>query len=303
MKHGALFLTVLALGGLLACQKAAEQTTTTTAPAAAPKPVQKSAIDGLSTPESVLYDPDQDVYFISNINGSPLETDNNGFISRVNPDTLAVDLKWIEAGKNNVTLNAPKGMAIIGDTLYVSDITSVRKFNRRTGAPEGEIRIPGSTFLNDLASDGNILYLTDSGLKSDGKGGFAPTGSDAVWKIEKDKPSKLASGKDLNAPNGVAVLNAQVWVVTFGSNELYSIDNGKKANVVKLPQGQLDGLVPLIDGTFLISSWEGSDVYRGPAAGPFTVVVENVKSPADIGYDTKRYRLLIPHFQENRVTI
>src|SRR5438477_2299012 len=92
----------------------------------ASKPTQIS--QGLQTPESVLYDADQDVYFISNINGQPLNADNNGYISRVKPDTLQGDLQWIQAGKNGVTLNAPKGLVIAGDTLYVADLTTVRKF-------------------------------------------------------------------------------------------------------------------------------------------------------------------------------
>ena len=44
-------------------------------------------------------------------------------------------------------------------------------------------------------------------------------------------------------------------------------------------------------------------MYRGTATGPFTPAIENVTSPADIGYDTKRKRVLVPHFTENKVTI
>ena len=44
-------------------------------------------------------------------------------------------------------------------------------------------------------------------------------------------------------------------------------------------------------------------MYRGKHRGDWKAVVENVKSPADIGYDTKRHRLLIPIFQGNTVII
>jgi hypothetical protein len=94
-----------------------------------------------------------------------------------------------------------------------------------------------------------------------------------------------------------------VWVVSFGANELYQIEKGKKTNVTTLPKGGLDGLVHLGDGSFLVSSWDGKAVYRGKPGGAFTAVVENVTAPADIGYDTKRHRLLIPHFMDNIVTI
>ena len=276
------------------------------APVAPKQPVTKKAdqiTQDLQTPESVLYDADQDVYFISNINGNPTAVDDNGYISRVNAETLQGDMKWVEGGKANVTLNAPKGLAILGDTLYVCDLTVVRKFDRKTGAPKGEVAIPGSTFMNDAASDGKSVYVSDSGLKAGAGGNFEPTGTDAVWQITADKPKQIAKGKDLKAPNGVEIADGKVWVVTFGANELYQIDKGKKTNVTTLPKGSLDGLVHLADGSFLVSSWDAKAVYRGKPGGAFTAVVENVNSPADIGYDTKRKRVLIPHFMDSIVTV
>ena len=296
-------LTVL----IVACQKNESTTDTAVATPAPPKtstaPQPVTINQGLQTPESVLWDPQQDVYFISNINGQPLAADNNGYISRVNPDTMQVDVKWIEGGKPGVTLDAPKGMAIVGDTLYVADITSVRKFDRKSGAPQGEIKIPGSTFLNDVASDGIAVYVSDSGLKAGAGGNFEPTGTDAIWKISRDAAMKIAAGDDLKRPNGVEAKGGKLWVVSFGGNELYQLDHGKKKNVATLPKGSLDGLVLLEDGTFLVSSWDGKAVYRGPAAGPFRTVLENVNAPADIGYDSKRNRLLVPHFMDSIVTI
>ena len=273
----------------------------TTSPTATSTPATPQKLTGFQTPESVLWDPDQDVYFVSNINGEPTAADDNGFISRINPETMQIDLKWIDAAKPDILLNAPKGLGILGDNLYVADLTVVRKFDRKTGKPAGEIKIPGSTFLNDIASDGKSVYVTDSGLKAGAKG-FEPTGTDAVWRITNDKPEKLASGSDLNRPNGVEIAEGKIWVVSFGSNELYQISNGKKTSVAKLPKGSLDGLVHLGDGSFLVSSWEGKAVYRGKG-NSFQTVVDNVDSPADIGYDTKRHRLLIPHFMENVVTV
>ena len=271
-------------------------TTATTAAAAAPQ-----KLTGFQTPESVLWDPDQDVYFVSNINGQPTAADDNGFISRVNPETLQIDLKWIDAAKPDILLNAPKGLGILGDDIYVADLTVVRKFNRKTGKPDGEIKIPGSTFLNDIASDGQSVYVTDSGMKA-GANGFEGTGTDAVWKITNDKPEKIASGTELNRPNGVDIAEGKIWVVSFASNELYQIADGKKTSVAKIPKGSLDGLVHLADGSFLVSSWESKTVYRGKG-NAFKPIVENVDSPADIGYDVKRHRLLVPHFMENVVTI
>ena len=106
---------------------------------------------GLATPESVLYDADGDRYLVSNINGKPYEKDGNGFISVLSPEGQVTTLKWIEGGKNKVKLDAPKGMAIAKGVLYVADITVVRTFDAKTGAPKGDIAIPGASFLNDIA--------------------------------------------------------------------------------------------------------------------------------------------------------
>lgn len=299
MRLRSLLLIVLALA---ACQKnetTATDTMPTTPPATSAAAPTPQISEGLQTPESVLYDADQDVYFISNINGQPLATDDNGYISRVNAETLKGDMKFIDGSKPDVTLNAPKGMTIVGDTLYVTDISTVRKFNRKTGAPEGEVRIVGTTFLNDATSDGTSVYVTDSGMDAS----FKPTGTDGIWKITANKATKVASGADLKGPNGIAVTGGTVWAVSYGGNELYQIDKGKKTNVTTLPKGSLDGLVQLADGSLLISSWDGKAVYRGKPGGAFTAVAENINSPADIGYDTKRNRLLIPHFMDNIVTI
>jgi sugar lactone lactonase YvrE len=266
---------------------------------AAPKPV--AAYSGFETPESVLYDEQGDRYLVSNINGKVTDADNNGFISSLSPDGQVTTLKWIEGGKNKVKLDAPKGLAIAKGVLYVADITTVRMFDVKSGAPKGEVKIAGSTFLNDLAAgpDGKV-YVSDSGMKA-GAGGFEGTGTDAVYVIEGGKAKAIAKSTELGRPNGLAVTDKGVVVVTFGSGELYLLDaKGQKTDVTKPPKGALDGVVALGD-SLLVSSWEGAAIYRGKLGGTLEVALADQKSPADIGYDTKRGRVLVPHFTENTV--
>ena len=302
------FVLILVTLGTAGCRQEEPDLTvtapepSTTAPPTPPQPVMLT--EGFSTPESVLYDAEQDVYFVSNINGTPLEADDNGFISRINAETRQVEAQWITGAGGNVTLNAPKGMAIVGDELWVTDINRVAKFDRRTGEPRGAFNIRGTSFLNDMATDGKRVFVSDSGLKAGAGGDFAPTGTDAIWEVTGSKPQRLARGSDLNRPNGLAVSAAgELYAVTFGASELYAIDQGGKSRAITLPAGSLDGLVVLSDGQFLISSWDAKAVFRGPATGPFQPVVQNVDAPADIGFDSKRNLLLVPHFMENRVSI
>ena len=260
---------------------------------------------GFQTPESVFYDAKDDVYLVSNINGGPSAADGNGFISRVSPDGGKVELKWIEGGKKGVKLDAPKGLAAVGDTLYVADLTRVRMFDLATGKPRGEVALPGATFANDLAAgpDGTV-YASDSGIRIDDKG-VTPTRSDAVYAVAKGKATKLAAGEDLGHPNGLlwsGDKDGKLWVVTFGSGELYWLDKaGKKNDAQKLPKGSLDGVVALSDGSVLVSSWEGQEVLRGKPGGSWDVAIPGVKAPADIGFDTKRGRVLVPLFQDSAV--
>jgi sugar lactone lactonase YvrE len=259
---------------------------------------------GFETPESVLYDPASDVYLVANINGNPTAADGNGFVSRVTPSGRVVALKWIDGTRPGTTLNAPKGMAIVGDTLYVSDITAVRLFDRRTGRFKASVDIPGATFVNDLASapDGSV-YVTDSGLRPD----FSPSGTDAVYRIDPmGTLSTVARRTALRNPNGIAVRpNGRLVVVTFSKpGEVLTLArNGQLVGAWTLPAGQLDGVVILPDGALLVSSWEASAVYRVERGGTARVVVRNVPSPADIGYDSKRGRVLIPIFTKSQVVI
>jgi hypothetical protein len=268
--------------------------------APAPVPVFK-VTEGIATPESVLYDEANDRYLVSNINGKPDEADNNGYITELSPEGKVVKDKFIAGGVGKVKLDAPKGTGIFGGILYVADITVVRKFDLKTGAPKGDIPVPGATFLNDIAvaKDGRV-FVSDSGIKV-GKGGFEPTGSDAVYVIDKGKLKTVAKGKDLAGPNGLLVVDNGVLVVSFGAAELFRLDEkGVKQDVTKIPGGVLDGIAQAGD-SLLISSWATSTIYRGKLGGTFEPVLTDLKGPADITFDSKRKRVLVPRFLENAV--
>ena len=265
-------------------------------------PVAAWTTPGFQTPESVLYDPDGDRYLVTNINGKPVDADNNGYISELSPDGKITKEKLIAGGANKVTLNAPKGAAISGGVLYVADIDTVRMFDLKTLASKGDVKIAGATFLNDVAAGPDSkVYVSDSGLKQ-GPKSLDPTGTDAVYVIEKGKAKPLAKTKDLGQPNGVWVTPKGLFVNTFGTNEVFRLDDkGAKQDVTKAPKGGLDGL--FIDGdTIWVSSWEGQAIYTGKIGGTLDTAFSGLKSPADFGVDTKRKRIVIPLFLENTVT-
>src|SRR5688500_2048769 len=164
------FLTAeLTAGVLVACAKeqpAADTAAAGNTTAAATTAQKLGETAGFNVPESVRYDAELDAYYVSNINGNPSQKDNNGFISRVRADSTNVMTMLVEGGKGGVTLHAPKGMALRGDTLFVADIDAMRMFNRRTGASLGavDLRAQKATFLNDVAVGPDGIYITDTGI-------------------------------------------------------------------------------------------------------------------------------------------
>ncbi len=262
-------------------------------------------VQGFATPESVLHDTIADVYLVSNVNGSPVGKDGNGFISRVSPDGEVLQREWVSGATQGVTLNAPKGLAIRDGKLYVADIDCVRMFDRETGAPAGEVCLKNATFLNDIAAspDGS-MFFTDSGLQM-GANGLVPDGSDAVYRlIDDDRVVAVKKDTGLGAPNGIAVGSRGILVASFGSGEVYRLDaEGNRTDMMPASQRQLDGIVMLPDGGFMMSSWGDSAVYRVGGDGKVTKAVTGVEAPADIGYDARRNRVLIPLFNGNEVLI
>ena len=245
---------------------------------------------GFSTPESVLYDPEGDLYLVANINGNPAAKDWNGFISRISPQGGLLVLKWIDGKAADVTLNAPKGMALSGNRLYVADIDVLRVFDRETGAPLGEIEIPGASFLNDVAAaeDGTI-YITDSNIG-------------AVYRLPPDgSAEQVVEAGQINGPNGIQVRGETVLVAT-GGGQIYRLgDDGALSLEFEVPASGLDGLILLDDGGGLVSSWGGSAVYRFDGERQVSELFGGIDAPADIGFDKKRGYVLIPHLQHNRV--
>jgi sugar lactone lactonase YvrE len=278
------------------------------APKAPPPPAPAPVLTfkgAFATPESVFYDAAADRYLVSNINGKPDGVDGNGYISELSPDGAIKTPKLIAGGVNSVKLDAPKGLIIVGKELWVTDISVVRKFDLKTLAPKGDIALPEATFANDiaLAKDGKV-YVSDSGIKV-GEKGFEPTGSDQVFVIDKGgKVTVVAKSKDLGGPNGLAFGPKGLLVNTINSNEIYGLGpKGEKVEVVKLPNGGLDGFL-IVGDSALVTSWAASTIYRGKLGGSsYEPVVQNVRGPADIGWDSKRSRVLLPRFLDDVVEV
>lgn len=256
-------------------------------------PIRVSGV-GFAGPAAVLHDSDFDRYYVSNANGSLEADDDNGFISLLSPSGDTIALKWIDGSSTEVSLSAPRGMTFAGQYLYVADISTIRRFDRRSGAPHGEVPIPGAVALNDVdAADDETLYFTDSGDS---------TRAGAVYRLSQDGTlDTLARGPDLGHPTGIAVTGDSVWVVSR-AGEMYRVAGGKRVDVVTLPSAGLEGLVVFAGDAFVTTS-DGRSVLRGKLGGPFSPLLAEVDGPANLGHDLWRNRILVPLFRSNEVRI
>lgn len=293
---------------LCACGKkesAADSTSTAAAPPSTASKVGETS--GFNVPESVKYDAELDVYFVSNINGNPSQKDNNGWIGRVHADSIGVMTKLVEGGKGGVNLNAPKGMAIRGDTLFVADIDMLRRFNKRTGAPleNVSLREQQATFLNDVAAGPDGIYVTDTGIRFDAQGAMTQPGVSRVFKVVGTTVTSARLNADsLFNPNGIAwdSRNSRFVLAPFGGPNISAWKPGDSTFTTMVTgPGGYDGVEVMDNGNVLVSSWTDSTVYILHGGTHMMALVKNVSAPADIGVDTKRNLVAIPRFNDGKV--
>jgi sugar lactone lactonase YvrE len=262
-------------------------------------------VDSLDAPEAARFDPELGVYFVSNVNGSPLTKDGNGYISRITRDGQVDSLKFIAGGRGGAKLDAPKGIAIKGDTLWVADIDAARAFDKRSGKPLAIVSLVGKAkFLNDAAvgPDGAISF-TDTGVADDGKGGMGHPGPDRVFRVEGRKAAVALEFKDKPGPNGLTWDSAgsAFVIVSFQGKSIYRwAPADSAATVVAEGPGMMDGIEALGGGRFVISTWTDSSLFV-LEGDKITKLVGGLPSPADIAFDAESGRVAVPLLMENRV--
>jgi len=239
----------------------------------------------LSTCESVLYDQDRDLLFVSCINGSPAEKNGLGFISLLEPDGNIKKLEWVKG------LNAPKGMGILDGKLVAADIDELVLIDISKAKIVDRIKVEGASFLNDIAigADGKI-YFTDS-----------DTG--IVWIYKDGELKQWLNG--LNRPNGLYIEEDRVLLSTSGSQDLRVIDKATgEMKVVTTEIGHGDGVeFTGKKGYYIASSWSGEVFLIKPDYSKVSLLKTSGQeiNSADIGFNIKEQVVYIPTFFDNRV--
>ncbi|MFH1214554.1 MAG: ATP-binding protein, partial [Candidatus Neomarinimicrobiota bacterium] len=183
-------------------------------------------------PESALYDYARTVIYVSNINGSPGAADGNGFISRVSPDGKLLNLHWIDG------LNAPKGMAIYRDTLYVTDLNAIALIDLNKAKLIGIIDLKAK-FLNDITVDRDgTLFCSDNV-------------DDIIYVVRNGQPTVWLSGGKHN-PNGLLAEANRLVMLSSATGYVNFIDYQTKTlrKWVRI-DGSPDGIVACRNGYLL----------------------------------------------------
>lgn len=237
----------------------------------------------LKVPESVLFDKENQVLYVSNVEGTdPWKADGKGSIGKVGLDGKIIAAEWVSG------LNAPKGTGMHNGKLYAADLGEIAVIDIASGKIDKKIPIEGAVGLNDISIDPNgIIYVTDSQGKK-------------LYKVENEKAEIIA--ENLTKPNGVL----------FHENEIYLLDNGGfyKMNadksltlIVDGMDGGTDGIENVQGNEFIVSCWEGALWYIN-ADGSKQLLLDTraeKKNTADIGFDRETKTVYVPTFWKNTV--
>lgn len=247
---------------------------------------------GFETPESVVFDADNQRLIVSNIVGDASAADGNGKLSLVGLDGAMIEADWVTG------LDAPKGSAITGGKLYVADITNLRIVDLASGAVE-TLAIEGASFLNDVTADSaGTIYVTD-------------TFANRIYAVADGAASILVEDPALGSPNGILADGDSLVTAGFGQlaekpedmvpGSLMRIDIATKTvSAVEGAEkfGFLDGIVKVGD-RYIVSDFFGGAIFAvTPGEAPETLATL-VMGSADIGSDGEA--IFVPMMMEGEL--
>lgn len=240
----------------------------------------------LTTCEAVLFDEASQTIYVANVNNSPWEKDNNGFISTINSKGEILELKWIDGG-----LSGPKGMGILNGKLYVNDIDRVVEVDITTKTITNEFKVDGNPQFNDITVASDVVYASSSAL-------------DAIYKIENGTINEIARDS-LGRLNGLLHQKEGVYYATSQSHTFGVYNQANKTfKTLTSNIGHGDGIVRLENGDFIVSSWSGEIFYINSKDWSKIQLLDTRAqkiNAADIDYIPATQTLLVPTFFHNRV--
>ncbi len=237
----------------------------------------------LKVPESVLFDANNKVLYVANIDGTePWGKDGKGSVGKVGMDGKIIKVDWV-AG-----LNAPKGMGLYKGKLYVADLENLVVIDIAKGSIEKTIAVENAQGLNDVTIDKNgVIYVSDSKAKK-------------LFRVENGKAELFLDS--LKGPNGVLMRGDDFYILDAGG--MYKVEKDKSlTKITDGMEGGTDGIENVTGNDFIISCWAGA-VWYVNADGTKQLLLDTraeKKNTADIGFDAKTKIVYVPTFWKNSV--
>jgi DNA-binding beta-propeller fold protein YncE len=254
------------------------------------------ATEDLMNPESVVYHPTSNSLYVSNVNGSPTEKDGNGFISRVSLDGELLELEWL-AG-----LDAPKGLALYGNKLYVADIDTLIEIDIPNARIVQRYKVDDAKFLNDVTSavDGSI-YVSDMVMNRIHR----LRGSDfTIWLEDEGllNPNGLLAEADYltvgawgKMTDGFATeVPGHMLRVSFNDMSISFLGDGS-------PIGNLDGVESDFRGGYYVTDWMVGKLYHINNMGNVELLLALEQGMADHEVILNKQLILLPMMNSNKL--
>jgi len=233
----------------------------------------------IPVPESVLFD--GNILYVSLIDGGGWDADGVGGVGKLSVNGKDFDGKWITG------LNAPKGLGKFGNKLYVADISEVVVIDIKNDKIEKKIPLEGASGLNDITvSSKGVVYVSDSKTST-------------IWKIQNDKPSVYL--ENIKGANGLKAIGNDLLFAQ--GKDLMKADAKKSVSKIAQVTEGIDGIEPVGNGDYIVTSWVGY-IYYVQANGHFETLLDtrsHNKNAADIGYDAAKKIVYVPTFMGKTV--
>lgn len=251
-------------------------------------------VSGLEQPESVIFDADKKVYYVSNVNGVPTDKDGNGYITIVDQNGKITNQHWVTG------LDAPKGMGLHKGKLYVADIDKVAIIDIASGKIETTLHAEGATFLNDITVSANgEVYISDT------------FGGNSIYRVKDGKIELWFKDDGLDFPNGLLSKGNEIIVASWGvvtnpetsetavKGKLISVSIAdKKVKDVTKPFINGDGLAAFKNG-YIVSDWVSGQIYFVDNKGTQKEIGSYGSGTADLMIN--KSTLLIPQMSEGKI--
>ncbi len=235
-------------------------------------------------PESIVYDPQGDRYFISSVgDGSVYVMNKNGKATYFN-----------QGGSTSI-----RGLTIYNNQLYAAGEEGVNIYNLSTGQKITSIALPGKSFPNDIESDGaGNIYVSDDGARKIYKVVTSTQTASVLVDMGSEAPNGICYDKTNNRLLMVfGILNSPIKAVNLSTLAVTTVKN---TNL-----GYLDGFTSDSQGNYYISSWNDGTIYKfdnsfSIAPIPFA---SGYMGPADIFFDKINNLLAIPDMIMCKITL